>query len=193
MKNFIKNHLFILFVGIVFLSLIVLFVGNKQLFLFINQGIASPVLDFIILNLLIPLFILLGIIPFLMLFFKRYRILGAFSLFSGPFCYAVGNIIKLIFKMPRPFDILSARVIGPWHVSEFSFPSTTTMLAFGLALPFLIEKKSKWSLFFLTLAFLVGFSVIYTGFHFPGDVLAGMLLSLLLVFLINKIKNKIIK
>jgi len=159
---------------------------NNEIFLFINQGIANPTLDFIVLKILIPLFLLLGIIPFLMLFFKKYRNLGIFSLFSGFLCYASGNLIKFLFRFPRPYDVLPARMIGPWHVGEFSFPSSTTMLAFGLALPFLLEK-SKFRYFFLILAFLVGFTVIYTGFHFPRDAIAGIFFATLIVFLLKKV------
>jgi len=159
---------------------------NNQIFLFINQEMANPTLDFIVLKILTPLFLLLGIIPFLMLFFKKYRNLGAFSLISGALFYGIGHLLKILFAFPRPYDVLSARTIGPWHISEFSFPSSTTMLAFGLALPFLI-KKSKFRYFFLTLAFLVGFVVIYTGFHFPRDVLAGIFFAILIVFLLKKI------
>ncbi len=167
-------------------------VGNTKLFLIINQKLANPILDFLTLKILIPLFLLLGIVPFFLLFSKKERVLGAFSLISGFLCYVIGNLIKLFFKIPRPFDSLSARVIGPWHVGEFSFPSSTTMLAFGLALPFLLEK-SKFRYFFLALAFLVGFVVIYTGFHFPRDVMGGIFFSMIIVFFINQIKLRLTK
>jgi len=162
---------------------------NNEIFLFINQGMANPTLDFVVLKILIPLFLLLGIVPFLMLFFKKYRNLGVFSLISGALCYGIGHLLKILFSFPRPYDVLSARTIGPWHISEFSFPSSTTMLAFGLALPFLI-KKSKFRYPFLILAFLVGFTVIYTGFHFPRDVIAGIFFSLFVVFSLNEIRKR---
>ena len=191
MENFIKKPLFLLFVVLVFLSIAVFLVGNERLFLFINHSLANQYLDFIVLYIFIPLFVLMGIIPGILFIFKK-DISGFFTLFSGGFCYIIGNLIKLIFKMPRPYTILSdVRIIGPWHMSQFSFPSTTTMLAFGLALAFLIEKKDKLSYFFLTLAFLVGFTVIYTGFHFPEDVIFGAFLSLLFVYLLKKIKDKL--
>ena len=187
-KNLRKYLLFLLTIFLLLL-LSVLLIGNNELFLFINQKMASPVLDFLVLEILMPIFFLLGLIPLFMMAFRKYRSLAFFSLFSGPFCYIAGRFIKLIFKAPRPFTILSARIIGPWHASQLSFPSTTTMLAFGFALPFLVEKEMKWSFFFLSLALLVGFSVIYTGFHFPGDVLAGIFFSTVIVFLLNKSKN----
>ncbi len=191
MENFIKKPLFLLFVVLVFLSIAVFLVGNERLFLFINHSLANQYLDFIVLYIFIPLFVLMGIIPGILFIFKK-DISGFFTLFSGGFCYIIGNLIKLIFKMPRPYTILSdVRIIGPWHMSQYSFPSTTTMLAFGLAIAFLIEKKDKLSYFFLALAFLVGFTVIYTGFHFPEDVIFGAFLSLLFVYLLKKIKDKL--
>ncbi|HDY72751.1 MAG TPA: phosphatase PAP2 family protein [bacterium] len=191
MKNFAKNPIFLLFAVLAFLLIVVLLVGNESLFLFINQGLANQYLDFIVLYIFIPLFVLMGIIPGILFVFKK-DISGLFTLFSGGFCYIIGNLIKLIFKMPRPYVIFSdVRIIGPWHMSQYSFPSTTTMLAFGLAIAFLIEKKDKLSYFFLALAFLVGFTVIYTGFHFPEDVIFGAFLSLLFVYLLKKIKDKL--
>lgn len=160
---------------------------NYQIFLFINQELANPILDFIVLYILTPLFLLLGIVPFLMLFLKKYRNLGIFSLMSGILCYGTGKLLKILFSHPRPYEILPVtRIIGPWHKSLYSFPSTTTMLAFGLALPFLFVK-SKLRYPFLILAFLVGFSVIYTGFHFPLDVVGGIIFSFFIVYLIKKI------
>ena len=192
MKNLFTKPFCLLILSLIIISLAVFVIGNEKLFLIVNQQMAHPVLDFMVLKILIPLFLLLGVVPVLMLFLKKHRVMGAGALFSGPFCYITGNLIKLFFKIPRPADIVSARVIGPGHVSQYSFPSTTTMLAFGLALPFLIEGKSKWRIFSLILAVLVGFSVIYTGYHFPQDVMAGSFLALFFVLLFTEIKKRIL-
>jgi undecaprenyl-diphosphatase len=141
------------------------------------------------LKIFIPFFSFLVILPAVLIFYKKERNLGFFSLFSGPFSYFFGNLIKLLFKFPRPGDLLSARIVGPFHVSPYSFPSTTTMLAFGFAIPILL-KKPKLGSFLLFLSFLVGFSVIYTGFHFPKDVIAGIFFTTLIVFFLNKIYEK---
>ncbi len=189
MNNSINKIFIGLLIGLIVFLIII---SNEALFLFINQKLAHPILDFIVLYVFIPLFLLMGIIPGILFLFKK-DISGLFTLFSGGFCYVIGNLVKLIFKMPRPYMVLpDVRIIGPWHMSQYSFPSTTTMLAFGLALAFFIEKKDKLSWFFLTLAFLVGFTVIYTGFHFPRDVIFGMSLSLLFVYLLKRIKDKFI-
>lgn len=173
------------FFGLVFLLLVFLFLinfafGDERMFLLINKGLASSGLDFLCLYIFIPLFLLLGVIPFLMLFFKRFWKLGLFSLISGFICYQFGNLLKFLICQPRPLEILSARILGPWEINSFSFPSTTTMLAFGLMLPILM-KKPKYGLPLLILSLLLGFSVIYTGFHFPSDVIIGAIISLVLV------------
>lgn len=188
-----KNYKKIIFISLIlisfFLFLIDLFVGDQKIFLFFNKNLANPILDFFVLKIFIPTFSLLAVLPILLIFSKRERRLGFFSIFSAPISYFFGNLIKFLFKFPRPADLLSARIVGFFHVSPYSFPSTTTMLAFGFAIPILLEKP-KLGAFLLILAFLVGFSVIYTGFHFPKDVIAGIFFSALIVFFLNKIYEK---
>lgn len=161
---------------------------NERLFIFINQKIASPFLDTLVLFILLPLFSLLVLIPIWLLLFKKKKFLGLYTLFSGFFLYWFGHsILKPLFKLPRPFELIEGtRTIGPWHPSPFSFPSTTTMLAFGLALPIFLREK-KLGGFLVVLAFLVGFSVIYTGFHTPLDVLAGFFFSFCFVLIFEKL------
>jgi undecaprenyl-diphosphatase len=166
------------------------FLLNEKIFIFFNKQIANPILDFLIFWVLIPLFSLLVIIPFLLLFSKdkNKKMLGLFALFSGFFLFWFGDsILKPIFNVPRPFVLFEGvRIVGPWHESPLSFPSTTTMLAFGLALPIFLHQR-KIGIFLLILAFLVGFSVVYCGFHTPFDVLAGILFSLIFIFFFEKI------
>jgi len=188
MKGSIKFFLALL-VFFTFLFLITFSIGNEKVFLFVNKELANPILDFIVLYILNPLFLLLGILPLLMIFSKKDKFLGIFSLIFGFLCYFLGHLMKIFFAIPRPYEFLPARVFGPWHTSSFSFPSTTTMLAFGLALPIFL-KKPRLGSFLLVLAFLAGFSFIYTGFHTPYDVLAGILFSLLFVFLFNRFYPK---
>jgi undecaprenyl-diphosphatase len=164
-----------------------LFELNEKIFFFLNQKIANPILDFLTLFVIIPLFSLLILVPIYFLF-KGKKFLAIYSLFCGFFLYWFGHaILKPIFHISRPFVLFEGvRTIGPWHESPYSFPSTTTMLAFGLALPIFFHQR-KIGTFLLILAFLVGFSVIYCGFHTPLDVLAGILFSFLFVFIFEKI------
>lgn len=182
-----KKNIIYLFLILFFLTIFDFIFGDRKLFLLINGDLANPVLDFIVLKILIPVFFLLPGAPFLMLFFNKYRKLGFVSLVSGPLFYVLGSkILKVIFAHPRPSEIINARIVGPWHASPFSFPSTTTMLAFGFALPIFLRNR-KLGIPLLILASLVGLSVIYTGWHFPGDVLAGIFFATIFALIGDKV------
>lgn len=159
---------------------------NEKIFIFINQKISHPFLDFFVFFVLIPLAFLLVLIPFLMIFSPKNKSLGFFSLLAGALNYLLGTILKNFFKFPRPYEIsyLETIIRGPWHAGLYSFPSSTTMLVFGLSFPFLL-RKSKFAFIFLLISSLVGFSVIYTGFHFPLDVIAGILFSFVFTLFLN--------
>jgi membrane-associated phospholipid phosphatase len=129
------------------LALLDVIIGDTDLFLLINQRIANTFLDVAsaygspVLFGMLYFFILAK----LCLSGKTDNIATAIiSIVTGGLSYALGSLIKLLFVRPRPFDTLqTVRVIGPWETGGFSFPSTTTMLAFGLAIPILMLYERR--------------------------------------------------
>ncbi|MFH0749743.1 MAG: phosphatase PAP2 family protein [Candidatus Gottesmanbacteria bacterium] len=119
-------------------------------------------------------------------FFLPLGLAGFFSWFFSE-C-----IIKSFIARLRPSTILDdAVVIG--FPNGYSFPSTHTTLAFALAFV-LSYKEPKYTKWFYLLAILIGFSRIYVGHHYPGDVLAGMVLGLCIgVFTIVWYRNYAMK
>jgi len=84
-------------------------------------------------------------------------------------------LVKSIVARIRPSNILEG-VISVGFPNGYSFPSSHATLAFALAVV-LTYKKPRFKKFFFSLAILIGFSRIYLGYHFPGDVLAGAVLG----------------
>lgn len=90
--------------------------------------------------------------------------------------WIVEHPIKAYFRRQRPFiEIVRALVIGK-KPGSWSFPSGHTAASFAAAL----MLSSVWPHhrpWFFALASLVGFSRVYVGAHYPGDVLSGATLG----------------
>jgi hypothetical protein len=72
--------------------------------------------------------------------------LGVISTVNGFISYGFGSLIKLIIQRPRPITLLQyVRIVGPFEKNSFSFPSTTTMLVFGFAIPVLLFYDKHYS------------------------------------------------
>lgn len=83
------------------------------------------------------------------------------------------QVIKSLFRIKRPAATLeNACVIGKVHHHR-SFPSghTATAMALSYVLSYDQNLLAKFVLFIV--AFLVGYSRVYIGVHFPLDVLVG--------------------
>ncbi len=102
------------------------------------------------------------------------------------------NSLKEFFKMPRPYHLDPN--LGLLEVASFGFPSGGAMNAMLLSLIFLSVWKNpiKWPIAFIYF-FLISFSRLYLGVHFPIDILGGWLLGVILFLIYHFIFPKIEK
>jgi undecaprenyl-diphosphatase len=97
--------------------------------------------------------------------------------------------VKAVFRRRRPFiDIVRALVVGK-RPGSWSFPSGHTASAFACAWVLSRIWPRKAPLFY-GLAGAVGFSRVYVGAHYPGDVasgaFAGSVLAALISFVVRR-------
>lgn len=118
----------------------------------------------------------------LVLFFKKRTRDLSFFVISYSTLYLLRQALQFIVARPRPFMFfVDHPYLGRTNPPNFSFPSFHATTAFFIAylLPIFFKSKRETVIFLYVLAFIVSFSRVYLGAHYPLDVVAGSLLGLL--------------
>lgn len=123
---------------------------------------------------------------------KRLRVLALALLLSvGGTDLFCARVVKKAVGRARPCsleqtDSFRCRLLLPVKTSK-SFPSNHSANTAAFAVVTLMICGFKAGLPLLVLAFLVGYSRIYVGVHFPLDVAAGWLFGALIAWLITRL------
>ena len=125
-------------------------------------------------------------IPFCFWFFDR-KVFGIFTLFV--FISALINTyLKDFFQDPRPDALLN---IDPWASTidlSYGFPSGHAQLAIVIwGFLFLNTKNIFLKILFTFLIITISFSRIYLGVHDISDVIGGIIIGLISIFLLNNL------
>lgn len=131
-----------------------------------------------------------GILLGVFLYFSGNRRLAVMLLLGIMTLWMAVELIKAIVERTRPFMAMEGtRVIG-WRERGLSFPSGHTSQAFFMAalLTQYLDFGPLLSGITYFVAFLVGFTRIYVGAHYPRDVIGGGILGSVWGILINLIE-----
>ena len=128
----------------------------------------------------------------ILLFLLQRRWSGATQVLAAFLLSALfAQVLKSIFSMPRPKQFFAPGVYpyfidGVTHIGFASFPSGHTTSIFALAtLLAIFTKDRRAKIAFLLGGVAVGYSRIYLGQHFLGDVLMGSCVGMITAVLVH--------
>lgn len=117
---------------------------------------------------------------------KKTRNIGVMSLSALALSALIDNVIlKNLIARTRPYEVIHGLTSLIGAQNDYSFPSGHTGSSFAAAVVMFCGLPKKYGVPALILAFLIGFSRLYVGVHYPSDVLCGVLIGTGIALLIN--------
>lgn len=118
-----------------------------------------------------------------------YKKVTLHSLISVVVTLVIISFIKLFYFKPRPFLKYWVNLLPPTPSKKnSSFPSKHTTLAFAVATSVLFYNRLL-GCFISILGFIVGFSRVWMGQHYPSDIIGSVLLGSLTAIVVNITKR----
>lgn len=112
------------------------------------------------------------------------------AIISGVLALGIDKLLNQLIDSPRPF-VVDGIVPLFSHVADNGFPSEHTLFATVIAgIVFLYQRKIGSLL--LLFALLIGIARIFAGVHHLKDVLGGIFIAVLAVYVAQQIVSKIV-
>ena len=153
---------------------------NLSLFHVINgaQDASQFIIRLAIFLLMISSIFFYSYLLFMVLWRSRFKNRVIKSVFLTCVSLLVGYVISLFYHHPRPF-VMGVGTTFIEHAPTASFPSNHMLIFSTIALSYLFAQRKIIGIILLFLSFVVAWSRIYLGVHFPLDMLGAFIVALL--------------
>lgn len=119
---------------------------------------------------------------------KKTRIIGIMMLLSLGITFIIDNVLlKNLVARIRPYEAVYGLERLVEKQKDFSFPSGHTGSSFSTAVIILLGMPKKYGIPAIVLAFLISFSRLYVGVHYPTDVLCGAVIGTVVAVVVYNI------
>jgi undecaprenyl-diphosphatase len=106
---------------------------------------------------------------------RKWKLASACGFLSAAIAYVFAFVIHHIYDRPRPYE--SHTIAHPWSSStDASFPSDHTTVSFAIAFT-VLAFDTLAGVVFIVVAAIIGIGRLFIGAHYPGDVLAGVVVG----------------
>lgn len=102
----------------------------------------------------------------------------------------VNGFLKNVIARPRPYDVSTELLPAIEVLSDYSFPSGHTALAFALAFVFYRYLPKKYGIPAIIIASFVGISRVHLGVHYLSDVIGGVIFAYISTRIAEYVVNK---
>lgn len=123
---------------------------------------------------------------------NEYRQEVLFSGYAALLGLGTNLIITLFYFHPRPFMVPTGTLLIA-HAAESSFPSDHATIMFSVSIMLLTfrDLRRSGSVFFI-LAFISGLARVYSGLHFPMDIVGSLIVASLSAGMLLALKDYLI-
>ena len=171
---------------------------NIDLFYLINNGLANPAFDVIMPHIsdcggFVTLLVICVLAILVLRYYKRQRYLeiAKMCLYALVLSGVIAACLKLTYQSPRPFTVLENVRQLTIPTEPNSFPSGHTSSTFSVVsvLVWTLRENKAVVCLLVLFAFLLAFSRIYVGVHYPFDVLVGAIVGVSSGAVVLKLKS----
>ena len=142
----------------------------------------------------VSLFVLCVLVIFLSIIFKKKNIrnIACLCLLALLIADGIALLLKNLVAEPRPFISLDNVRLLIVEDDPMSFPSGHTTSTCAVLFTLIFKYKDKLLTFILVFCcFLIGFSRLYVGVHYPFDILAGATIGILSAYFVYSFEDEI--
>jgi undecaprenyl-diphosphatase len=127
------------------------------------------------------------------LWFRKYetRDIVLYGIYAALIGLFLNYVIGMVYYHPRPFMVPTGTLLFQFP-PETSFPSDHTTLMVSLSLILIYFKETRTlGIVLLILGFIGGFARVFSGVHFPLDILGSLIVSIIATVLIYYFRDEL--